>query len=127
MASIYFFIFNLFIVWQYWGLNSGSHTQCHTSQVPNPFGFRVLSVCFAVFSDRVLHFCLGPRSSYLCLPCSWDYRCVSPHLAKDSFYLLRTLNNPGRICSRPSWERETAGHVETLLRFECTFKMSKTF
>jgi hypothetical protein len=56
--------------------------------------------------DRVLHFCLGcPRTliSYLCLPCGWDYRCVSPHLTEailsedvDCGYGL--ILSPKKIC-----------------------------
>jgi hypothetical protein len=48
---------------------------------------------FSYFSDRVLNFFLepafGPRSSYLCLLCSWDHWCAPPH----QVYWLRCLAN----------------------------------
>jgi hypothetical protein len=41
-------------------------------------------VLWLLVSGRVWCFCLDgfrPGSSYLCVPCSWDCRCVSPSLA----------------------------------------------
>jgi hypothetical protein len=77
-SSYWGFFFPFFF--SVWGLNSGFHTLfkealCYFSHAPSPF-------CFSYFSDRMAHFGSGwPRlkSSYLCLPCSWDDR--RPHPA----------------------------------------------